>query len=80
MYQERFPVRRLPNVRVFYNTSYRCLYETGSVTRNESSVNPGRYPPEAEYLILQAFEEDLPWKVAADLGLTPWKVWSIYAP
>ncbi|CAH1957314.1 unnamed protein product [Acanthoscelides obtectus] len=55
--QERFPGRRLPNVTVFYNT-YRRLYETGSVTSNGPGVNPGRYPPEAEDLILQAFEDD----------------------
>ncbi|CAH1979386.1 unnamed protein product [Acanthoscelides obtectus] len=36
----------------------------------------GRYPPEAKDLILQAFEDDpttITRKVAADLGLSPWK-------
>ncbi|CAH2012717.1 unnamed protein product [Acanthoscelides obtectus] len=78
LYQERFPGRILPNVTVFHNT-YRRLYETGSVTRNEPGVNPGRYPPEAEDLI-QAFENHPSTstrKVAVDLGLSPWKVWSI---
>ncbi|CAH1959479.1 unnamed protein product [Acanthoscelides obtectus] len=79
LYQERFPGRRLPNIRVFYNT-HRPLYETGRLTRNAPGVNPGRYPPEAEDLLLQAFEDDPTTstrKVAADLGLSPWKVLSI---
>lgn len=78
LYQERFPGRRLPNVTVFYNT-YRRLYETGSVKRNEPGVNPGRHPPEVEDLILQAFAVDPTTstrKIAADLGLSTWKVWS----
>ncbi|CAH2000653.1 unnamed protein product [Acanthoscelides obtectus] len=40
----------------------------------------GRYPPEAEGLILQAFDDDPTTstrKAAADLGLSLWKVWSI---
>ncbi|CAH1972972.1 unnamed protein product [Acanthoscelides obtectus] len=55
------------------------VWETGSVTRNEPGVKPGRYPPEAQDLVLQAFEDDPTTstkQVAADVSLSPWNVWS----
>lgn len=78
LYQERYPDRRVPNVRVFYNT-YRRLGETGRVQRSEPGTNSGRYSASEEELILQAFENDTTTSIRAvsrNLGISKWKVWT----
>lgn len=77
MYQERYPNRRLPNVRVFYNT-FRRLSESG-IRQVEPGVNPGRHDPDVEEEILAAFEADPTTSVrvvARNLNLSIWKVWN----
>lgn len=79
MYQERYPDRRLPDVRVFSNT-YRRLGETGRVQSSEPGVNPGRHSVQDEELILQAFQNDPTTSVRAvsrNLGISKWKVWTV---
>ncbi|XP_074041464.1 uncharacterized protein [Leptinotarsa decemlineata] len=56
LYQERYPNRRVPNVRVFSNT-YRRLSESG-IHHAEPAVNPGRHNVNVEEQILAAFEAD----------------------
>ena len=76
MYHERYPNRRLPNVRVFYNT-FRRLSETG-IRGADRGVNPGRHDPDVEEEIMHAFEEDPTLSVRAvarNLNLSTWKVW-----
>lgn len=76
MYQERYPNRRVPNVRVFYNT-FRRLAEDG-IHRVEPGVNPGRHSPGVEEDILAAFEADPTTStraVARNLNISQWKVW-----
>ncbi|XP_074031919.1 uncharacterized protein [Leptinotarsa decemlineata] len=77
LYQERYPNRRVPNVRVFSNT-YRRLSESG-IHHAEPAVNPGRHNVNVEEQILAAFEADPTTSirvVARDLNLSIWKVWS----
>ncbi|XP_074030951.1 uncharacterized protein [Leptinotarsa decemlineata] len=75
LYQERYPNRRVPNVRVFSNT-YRRLSESG-IHHAEPAVNPGRHNVNVEEQILAAFEADPTTSirvVARDLNLSIWKV------
>lgn len=77
MYQERFPNRRLPNVRVFYNT-FRRLAEDG-IHHVEPGVNPGRHDPSVEEDILAEFAANphiSTRAIARNLNLSQWKVWS----
>lgn len=76
MYQERYPNRRVPHVRVFYNT-FRRLSESG-IHRAEPGVNPGRHSTSTEEDILAAFEADPGTSVrviARNLNISQWKVW-----
>nr|CAI5827538.1 unnamed protein product [Callosobruchus analis] len=57
MYAESFPNRRVPNIRVFYNT-FRPLAEVGTVHRVEPGANPGRHAPTVDEAILEAFEDN----------------------
>lgn len=77
MYQERYPNRRLPNVRVFYNT-FRRLSVVG-IHRAESGFNPGRHHPSIEEDIIAAFDADPTTSVrvvARNLNISVWKVWN----
>ena len=77
LYQEPYPNRRLPNFRMFQNT-FRRLTEVGIGNNPARGVNPG-HNVEIEEQILEAFTADPTAsvrKVAEDLGLSRWKVWT----
>lgn len=77
-YVERFPNRRVPNVRVF-STTFRRIRESGRVDRRRGdSGRPRLYAPEEEEEILTLFQNDpsISTRAAARrLGLSQWKVW-----
>ncbi|XP_050311553.1 uncharacterized protein LOC126747097 [Anthonomus grandis grandis] len=78
LYQERYPDRRLPNFRVFQNT-FRRLTEVGIGNNPARGVNSGHNNVEIEEQILEAFTANPTAsvrKVAEDLGLSRWKVWT----
>lgn len=77
MYQEHYPNRRLPNVRMFYNT-FRRLNENG-IHRPATRVNPERYDADIEEEIIHAFEADPTTSirtVAQNLNVSTWKAWN----
>lgn len=78
-YQECFPGRRLPNVKVFIDT-YQRLSETGSVQKRRAMGRNLDHIVEVEKAILEAFESDPTCsirKIALQLNLSTWKVWSV---
>lgn len=79
LYAERYPGRRLPNVQVFINT-YRRICDNGTVHHREPGVRADMHDPGVEELILDEFQRDGTTsirKVAMQLNLSQWKVWSV---
>lgn len=79
IYQERFPNRRLPDRNTFVST-YRRLRETGNLNAREPRNSARQLPVEIDEQILAAFEEDPTTStrvVAAALGVSQWKVWTV---
>lgn len=82
LYQERFPQRRIPDIRVFANT-YRRISEHGNVIHTEPGPGrqiPHRHPVEIDEAIVEEFEAD-PTKsirqVARQYNVSTWKVWNV---
>lgn len=79
-YQECFPQRRLPNVKVFINT-YQRLSETGSVQKRRAMGRNLDHSVEDEEAILAAFESDPTSsirKIADQLNLSTWNVYESF--
>lgn len=80
LYQERFPSRRLPNAQVFRNT-FTKLRETGNLASRRPGLHyPEHYGVNIDEEILAKFSEDPTTsirKVASELNLTEWKVWTV---
>lgn len=79
IYQERYPNRRLPD-RDTFATTYRRLRETGNLNAREPREPLRQLPVEIDEQILAAFERDPTTStrvVAAALGVSQWKVWSV---
>ncbi|KAF2905906.1 hypothetical protein ILUMI_00271 [Ignelater luminosus] len=79
LYRERFPERRVPHVTVFGNT-YRRMSETGNLNHVEPRANNRQHHPEIDEQILNAFDADPTTstrKIARQLNLSIWKVWSV---
>lgn len=79
LYATRFSNRRTPNAQVFRNTFIR-FRETGNLHRREPGIAVPQYHVEVDEQILEAFNRDPTTsvrKVARQLNLSTWKVWSV---
>ncbi|XP_066152080.1 uncharacterized protein [Euwallacea fornicatus] len=79
LYRERFPQRRVPNVKVFANT-YRRMSETGNLYHQDPRPNNQKYHAEVDVQIFNTFEAEPTTsvrKVAEQLNVSTWKVWSV---
>ncbi|CAG5047219.1 unnamed protein product [Parnassius apollo] len=79
LYGELYPTRRLHSHDTFANT-YRRLRETGKLQHREPGVRGRPLDVAVDERILAAFDDDPTIsirKVATELGLSVWKVWSV---
>lgn len=79
MYRELYPNRRVPHHSTFSNT-FRRLRETGSLRFMEPRVNERQHAVVIDERILEKFDSDPTIsirKVARELGVSTWKVWSV---
>lgn len=78
-YEQLYPDRRKPHHSTFTNT-FRRLRETGTLHFREPTVSRIQHSVTVDENILEAFNEDPTTsirKVALDLGVSSWKVWSV---
>lgn len=79
MYRESYPDRRVPHHTTFSNT-FRRLRETGTLHFREPRLNNRQHRVAVDENILQEFNADPTTsvrKVANNLGVSTWKVWSV---